>query len=224
MRPVYKFVNEKYMTSLFAKGDVRLGTLHNFRNTELHGANRGDAVEGKNTVHLEVKHHVGPAGGFLQRMLGLGEGCEVENVLLTETRDWPDAYVFCASTIYSEAAFRRWNAEEGVDACYEIFDPVGFARAISLLLLSRATCNGFAPVDYVLGDIDGASELHATPAPWIKPLEYAWQTEFRWVWTLRAPAISLAPCNFVIPNPRRFCRPVARLQSGTIHYISNKIP
>jgi len=218
--PVYKFVNKEYLESLFTLGDIRLGTLHNFRRTEQHGLNRGDSVEGRNTVRLHVDHLEDPKDGFAKRFLGLGDGCTLSNVSLQETRNWPDAYVFCASTAYSESAFRRWHAEEKTDACYEIFDPTSFARAISQAVQHRAYCSGFAKIDYVDGDIDGATKLHATPAPWIKQRKYDWQTEYRWVWTHKAPAVDVAPKNIVIPDLQRFCRPVARLIDGKIVYLS----
>lgn len=216
--PVYKFVKEEYMDSFFKTGDLRLGTLHNFRKIEEYGINRGDPSEGKNSVFQYVEHHDGGKDGTFAGQF-FGKGIVVQNSTIIQHRDWPESYVFCSSRNFSEKLFFEWHAKEGTTACYEIWHPLAFALAVQKVIAQRAYFSGLDNVKYVDGHIDGASEDFKIEAPFVKPLPYAWQDEFRWVWTHRHPAISVAAHNWEIPDARQFCRKVARLRSGKLEYL-----
>lgn len=217
---LFKFVKRRYMNGALATGSIRLGTLHDFRKTEDHGQSQGDPSEGKNNVF----QHVGfldshDPSSFAGRIVVLSDGATMENCTLVEERDFPDSYVFCASTNFSEDLFRKWNTSDGLDACYEISDVAGFINAISNALDNSAQLVGYAPVVYVDGDLDGAAGQHVIHPAFVKQVrKYKWQTEYRFVWQHKRPE-EADPKLFEVNGLSRCCKPFAILEHGEIMYL-----
>jgi hypothetical protein len=218
----YKFVKLSRMQQFFKTGVLRVGTLHDFRNIEQHGNSIGDAVEGKSTVSQFVEYaDSAPANTLRGQLIDTGgKAITITNSVFIQHRDTANKYMFCASNVFTEEGFSRWNEEEGLDACYEIFDIVGFQEAISRAIFAKARFLMSGDIIYIDGDIHGESELRHVPSMFIKQLPYAWQTEHRWVWRPRK-SITISAHEFVtIPNPARYCRPLALLENNEIRYLN----
>jgi len=218
--PIYKFVSRRNLDRFFDTGSIRIGTLHDFRKTEAHGKWRGDEFEGKSDIMQRVasKNQI-DKGSFLSTFINAPAGVQITDCIFIERRDFPNCYVFCTSSYFTDELFQHWHEKEGVDACYEIFDWIGYHREISHSLVSRADGLGSAYVTYVEGDIDGESEGRHIYPPFIKKMEYEWQSEFRGVWLHKAPSIDVKPLCFEIPDARKYCRPYAILNAGKIQRL-----
>ena len=143
----------------------------------------------------------------------------IEDCLFCQEKTAENGYTFCASADFSETGFLRWYNEVGYDACFEIFDPLGFQRAMTRAIRKKGFFFASGEPIYVDGDIDGESERRHTPPAFVKQKEYAWQTEYRWVWTAHSSNTDPVPEVVVLNNPRRFCRPVALIDGGNIRYL-----
>lgn len=218
--PVYKFVSRKYLERFLDTGSIRVGTLHDFRKVEAHGKWRGDDSEGKSNVvqHVPFTDHI-DEGSFLSKFFAPGDtGRLVDNVFI-EQRDFPNSFVFCTSSYFSDDLFQRWHAEERVDACYEIFDWQAYKAEISKKLAPIANVVASSYVTYVAGDIDGESQQRHILPPFVKKEEYIWQSEFRGVWLHKAPSIDVKAACIEIPEARKYCRPFAVLDAGKVQRL-----
>lgn len=218
--PVYKFVSQKWMTAFFDTGSVRVGTLHDFRKIEAHGKWRGDPYEGKSDVvqYVPLVERI-EEGSFLSQFFDPQSVGRFENNIFVERRDFPNSFVFCTSSRFSDDMFRRWHQEEKVDACYEIFDWQAYKAEITKKLSPIANAFFSSYVTYVAGDINGESEQRHIPPPFIKKQEYDWQSEFRGVWVHKAPSVDVKAACIEIPEARRFCRPYAVLEAGQVRRL-----
>ena len=218
--PVYKFVSRRWLAGFFDSGSVRVGTLHDFRKIEAHGKSRGDAFEGKSNVvqHVPFADRI-EKDTFLSTFFAPGSAAQFTNSTFFEKRDFPNSFVFCTSSHFSDDLLLRWHEEEKVDACYEIFDWQGYHAEITMKLAPMADSLGAQYVRYVTGDINGESEQRHILAPFIKKQEYDWQSEFRGVWIHKSPSIDVKAACIEIPDARKYCRPFATLDAGKIQRI-----
>lgn len=218
--PVYKFVSRKYLDRFFDTGSIRVGTLHDFRKIEEHGKWRGDESEGKSNVvqHVPYTDRI-EEGSFLSRFIAPGSVGQMNNNVFIEQRDYPNSFVFCTSSYFSNDLFQRWHAEEGVDACYEIFDWKGYKAEITKKLAPIANPIASSYVTYVAGDIHGESQQRHILPPFVKKEEYIWQSEFRGLWLHKAPSIDVKAACIEIPEARKYCRPFAVLEAGKIRRV-----
>jgi hypothetical protein len=219
-KPIYKFLKRGRMEKFFETGQIRLGTLHDFRNTEQHGNHIGDVVEGKSTIHQHVAYaNSAEPNSFIGQFVEFNGG-EMWDCRFIHERDSENAYTYCASHIFSEEGFRDWHEKEGLDACFEIFDPLGFRQAISKEIFEKARYVTESQIVYVDGDIPGESNLRHIPSAFIKQTAYAWQTEYRWLWEPRKSNVAPIAEFPTLPDPRRFCRKIAILEDGEIKYLN----
>jgi len=213
MRPIYKFIEHQYLSSFFETGLLRLGTVYNFKDTDLHGKHRGDSNEGKHNVVRYIDEPLTVRSGEIHPIIS--EGIKVEGdgraffygVSIIVPRISPDYFVFCTSNIYTEALLNKWMKNEGgIDSCYEIFNPHGFSRAISKVISSSAYFSFSSDVFYTDENIDYRRELHPAIT---KGKVYDWQNEHRILWAPLLPSPPLQPWIINVPEARQFCRPVA---------------
>jgi hypothetical protein len=218
--PVYKFVSRKYLDHFFDTGSIRVGTLHDFRKIEAHGKWRGDDSEGKSNVvqHVPFVDRI-EEGSFLSNFISPGSGGHFENNTFIQRRDFPNSFVFCTSSYFSNDLLQRWHQEEGVDACYEIFNWQAYKAEVSKKLAPIADVIASSYVTYVTGDIDGESQQRHILPPFVKKKEYDWQSEFRGVWLHKAPSVDVKAACIEIPEARKYCRPFAVLDSGQVRRL-----
>ena len=220
MRPIYKFIEYKYLSSFFETGSLRLGTVYNFKDTDKHGKHRGDSNEGKHNVARKIDGPLTVRSGENHPIISEffkigGEGSvTLQNISLVMPRISPDYFVFCTSHVYTEVLFNKWmENEDGIDSCYEIFNPHGFSNAISKAISSSAYYSFASDVIYTDEDIDYRQNLNPAIT---KRRNYDWQKEHRMLWSPLLPSPPLQPWNINVPEARKFCRPVA-------HFFENKV-
>ena len=126
--------------------------------------------------------------------------------------------------MFTESLFEQWyqsgESTEKMDSCYEIFDILGFIRAVSKKIAWSAKFDNCASVDYLPEKID-----YRTPQAYIHPAlgkqadKYQWQYEHRMLWSARQPSPPLQPWIIHVPQARQFCRPLAfRAVDGIFSY------
>ncbi|MFJ7787699.1 hypothetical protein [Pseudomonas sp. NPDC096925] len=136
MTSFYRYSAKKYNDALLALGNVRIGTLHDFRNEE-HKKGIADVNEGKKTVSHIIKYansDDGPSIHFdaIEKFGAIGRNKDssilLENVHLSRDFSFPDCYIHCASQLYSSETMAQF---EGSDSCVEIFDVLGFYNRLT---------------------------------------------------------------------------------------------
>jgi len=210
MASVFRYSAVKYNDALLALGNVRIGTLHDFRKTE-HKEGIFDAAEGTKFV----EHHIpivntSDAGSIhveaLRQFNGvkIGRGAHVENFTLCQTFDVPDFFIHCTSFEFSRRVMRQF---EGAESCVEIFDVNGFYQRLT------ETLNFNFPVRLLTiekiqykerSEVWNGRNWGAHPAI-IKEPKFSMQVEVRAIWV---PRIS-DPISPVIINDiglTNFCR------------------
>lgn len=131
MASFYRYSGKKYNDALLALGNVRIGTLHDFRREE-HKKGIADPNEGKKTVNHVIKYansndghsiHFDAIERFGAIRAGKGTNIILENVHLSREFNYPDCFLHCSSFEYSSKAMSQFD---GADSCVELFDVNGF--------------------------------------------------------------------------------------------------
>ena len=55
-KPLFKFFSKQFAEKFFNTGELRIGTLSDFRNQEQHGDHRGDKNEGEKETFEHIDH------------------------------------------------------------------------------------------------------------------------------------------------------------------------
>ncbi|WP_339476314.1 MULTISPECIES: hypothetical protein [Pseudomonas] len=189
MTSAFKYAEKKYSDSLLALGSVRIGTLHDFRNSE-HKPGIIDANEGRKTI----THHIAKASTTdgdtihtraMKAFKAIGYDSKsvvhMKDCHFTQEFDHPNMYIHCLSAEYSSKVMREFD---GSDSCVEIVNLHGFYRRLT------QTLKQFTPVDFL-----GVSQVTYMDRdqPWngsdwgenpalIKEHEFRNQVEIRAVW------------------------------------------
>lgn len=189
---LYRYSEKKYNDSLLALGNVRIGTLHDFRRTE-HKAGIADGMEGKK----EVVHHIdyfemkpGPesVSSVHNRAIQtfgmssqLGLGSIMEDCTFIKTFHDPDCFIHCTSFKLSRDVMREF---ENADSCVEIFDPAGFYKQLTYSLHKVIPVKHIAIqlVQYKTRDEVWNGKDFGLPATIIKEEKFSGQFEVRCIW------------------------------------------
>ena len=136
---LYRYSTKKYSDSLVEQGNIRIGTLYDFRREEL-GRGIADKSEGTKSIFHDVdfadtsEMPVGIHPDF-QALADLGLNTQsrsgaINNVSAIKHFDSPDCFMLCISSNKS----RKTMAEfEGADSCVQITESK-FFDAISIAL------------------------------------------------------------------------------------------
>ncbi|MDD2701412.1 MAG: hypothetical protein PHH36_09265 [Sideroxydans sp.] len=184
-QPIYKYMMKRYALKLLRSGEIKIGTLHGYRNIELLGPEVGDSDEGLKylftTGHTVIdtaapsdipyflKPHIHVSGeNRLQITAAKGVSASVEE---------PDSYVFCGTYEFDPVAMKLL----GYDACVKIISPSKFFHAITRKLALVSYFLGPTKVDYLGRRFEHSTDPGISPA-FLKTPEYMHQKEIRVVW------------------------------------------
>lgn len=186
----YKYAEQQYTDSLMSMGNLRVGTLHDFRRSE-HKRGIGDGGEGKKVVNHRMvgvnEHNIKAEHALaneLFKAVRIEEGATNVNIgqLIVEQHfDHPDCYILCLSHERSKAVM---NSLEGTDSCLEL---VGFEPFLHKLteVLNELVPVKFLGVDCVTYQSReekwNGRDFGAHPA-FVKEFEYKAQAEVRAIW------------------------------------------
>ncbi|WP_140408618.1 hypothetical protein [Pseudomonas syringae] len=199
MQTGFRYSCLKYSDSLLALGNIRIGTLHDFRRVE-HRAGISDQNEGMK----RVSHYIAYADDAVMhkkdfeavRHMGVvnaatGVNLKFTDVTISRNFDTPDCFVHCISSVYSQKALEQF---EGADSCVEITDILGFYRRLTLTLNTHVPTMllAIAEVNYKpRQEIWNGKDWGVHPAL-IKELKFSEQREIRAIWQAR-PGQAIAP-------------------------------
>lgn len=223
--PLYKFVERQFIESFFSTGSLKLGTLHDFKDTIEHGESRGDRLEGEHTLIRSIDGTLAlsnnrnePVISEVFQVEGDGEAY-ISNLSVIVPRASPDGFVFCTSKLFTEELFWKWHTENGVDACYEITDPRQFFSAITKKISNSAFFFRNANITYTKNPIPfNSPDAKIFPAFTKEANGYSWQEENRTLWGIKAPYVKLSPWIISVPDAIKCCRPVSVIDDGEIRY------
>lgn len=122
-------MHRKHADALVQRGEIRLGTLHDYRNMERHGPMIGDDDEGKkflfDNVGMATGDTLSRTSPFAARLAaqGMGPLAQAPGVAFVactfrERHHSPNCWLFCMSAILSARVMRSFK--KGYDACVRI--------------------------------------------------------------------------------------------------------
>jgi hypothetical protein len=210
---LYKFFREEaHADALAMRGEVRIGTLYDFRAQEGLDPIRGDAGEGQFTITLESAHPATitaeNAPWYLKNFI-VQSGMPIlsHGGTINAVGNYPDSYVFCASAVRTSALAAGYGPY-----CVRIHHVVGFFTALSrhltddIGIASKAHLGAFGWCQYEDRSIKAtsvATEIPPQPVAFIKKGERGDELEVRAVWypAEQNPSARLVTC----PELMAFC-------------------
>lgn len=192
---MFKYMKKEYADRLLVMGQLRIGTLHDYRSTE-HKSGIADVDEGKKIVShhikgLNVVDSETPENAENIDFRALSEfnavamrNCKnvvFQNVGLRRNIDSPNFFVFCTSTALSKTTMYEF---EGADACLEIFDSANFYSLLTIALnrITPVRFLGVQKVAYKNRTEDWNGVDWGTHPALIKHPDYFSQSEIRAMW------------------------------------------
>lgn len=211
---LYKFLRRQYALSFMETGELRVGSLYEYRRWEVHGSEIGDRGEGsKETICVdpidspeEVMAHP-----FLSHLIHASPGAKVNihNASVTSKEESRDLYIYSMTeSLLPEAA-----REMGYDSCILIRHPTAFLSSIdNALRLVADLQDGFHVQGCVYVSrtqlyslehgVMPALQHQAHPAV-IKDTRYSYQREVRAIWEPKNPSIQ--PIILKCPQAIEYC-------------------
>ena len=206
--PLYKYMRREHAAMLLKSGSLRIGTLAEFRDTEGHGDQIGDADEGRDLPieHVENASNDDPdsISSFVRDVISVPQGpgrLTIRGATFGKVVDGPPAYVFCLSECVDAAQMELM----GYDTCVRIAEPERFIASLTSKLNQLGHIKGaaeFGPCEYRERERDWRG-----PPPlslgFIKPPKYSSQREVRALWP--AARAEAEPVVVRVLSAARFC-------------------
>ena len=181
----YKYLKHEYLQKFFASGVIRIGTLFDFRNEEMHGTQIGDDEEGVKSANKVINWFGGPKDQpeFDKKFINVQEDyVRITNISVREETRSDNLYVFSVSGTFSLEIMKKMNPE--YDACIAIEKPKRFFQAIAIRMKSRAHHSVFGRCVYSNRHMPHDQQHQAHPG-WLKDPEYEYQDEYRLLMTTK---------------------------------------
>lgn len=189
MYSAFRYSGQKYNDTLLALGNIRIGTLHDFRRIE-HKSGISDPNEGTKSVsHYVLKAtdkdadrvHFEALDFFKVVKFDNCYGAVAENIHMSQNFDQPDCFVHCVSAEYSKDVLEQF---EGADSCIEITNLNGFYRRLTEALNSHipVQLETISTVSYMLREEKWNGRDWGVHPALIKEPEFSKQVEIRAIW------------------------------------------
>tara|TARA_R110002020_G_scaffold198564_2_gene399722 strand:- start:2430 stop:3098 length:669 start_codon:yes stop_codon:yes gene_type:complete len=180
---IYKFMPGRFAEAFLHGQSVRVGTLNEFRRTELHGLNKGDSMEGIVEVKgVDSKGTDDPEfAGVRHRLNRDGNRFRIGSITGFDTAvsfEEANINIFCASTAFD--AKIAADLDPGYDRCIRIGNVQGFIAALLEGFCRASLCPGecwSAAVRYLDKRVDGRDPI--PDGRFCKGSEFSLQAEFR---------------------------------------------
>jgi len=201
---LYSYCRSEHLNAFLSIGELRIGTLYEFRDTEAHGNQIGDQEEGRLTRVENIAHARGSElSEFARRSINVAdnvaESARFINVQVNRREHSLNYYIYCVSGSSSWADGQKMHTR--YDARIVIEEPIGFFKAIARCMAERIKAQSYiVKVEYGDKTIDYRKSVHPVE---IKSLEYAYQQEFRLV--MEPASGDNQPVIIRCPLARQFC-------------------
>lgn len=209
---LYKYLKREHALRWLSKGEVRIGVLSVYRDTERYGEEIGDPDEGTRVLWEapDVVDSESPEPSLAKQVLRIGPGRHIQfhGVRFEHRQLSPDYYVLCFSGEFSEEAMRKMNP--AYDACVRIDNPRAFLHAVTAELHRFRISSKLVGAQWCVyrdREIHVSEEAAKVPVALIKDSRYAYQREVRAVWEPRRREVPLMARNVYSLAAARFCSP-----------------
>jgi hypothetical protein len=187
---LYKYMAAKFAHALVERGEVRVGTLFDFRKSELHGERIVDVEEGVYKYAMDVDDVISPENQprFLEGaiMAGPKGKIPVEGLTVRRRHSSTDCYVYCMTDRTHRDPTRAFGDE--YRRCVQITD-MRFFEVLTEFLACKHV--GVFPCRYASRDRPHEYwRRERVPAALVKPTSYSAQHEVRAIWIPNAPPIA----------------------------------
>ncbi len=202
--PLYRFMNRTDARSLVRQGQIRIGTLHDFRRTEEYGDERGDAGEGTATIYTSEDFELGdnsPEDRFVRGTFftDRSKRAVIQNIRFQVPVD-ANVYVCCFCDKLDPNVMDDFGP-----VAIKVIQPAKFVEEIARALWQKKLLGpqmALAPCKYGSRERDVRTKL-LHPA-FLKPSRYAYQREVRAIFTPMSQ--ELEPVIIESNALRRLCR------------------
>lgn len=189
MSSAFRYSGQKYNDALLALGNVRVGTLHDFRRIE-HKRGVSDPREGTKSVSHYISSvtdkDVGSTNLDALKKFEIFDvsDCKdwaINNIHISREFEYPDCFVHCVSVEYSMDVLGQF---EGADSCVEITDLIGFYNRLTKTLNSHVPVEleAVSTVRYMLRKEEWNSRDWGEHPALMKEPEFSGQVELRAIW------------------------------------------
>lgn len=207
---VFKYCTKQNMDSMLLHGQIRIGTLFDWRRSHQYGELVGDQDEGYTRIGGNVLW-------YDHRFVGaiLVESTVVDNStpgnhnvhFTNHAFHTPNVFTLSVSTTYSEHDHRLWLEKEGYDACYRIRSARLFFKAISrspdFAPMAAFVCQG--PIHYYDKSQPNHQFLGTFHPALVKRPEFGSQSEIRAIWAPRTADQDIAPIVLNRTEASKYC-------------------
>ncbi len=181
--PLYRFMTRDNARKLVRQGQIRIGTLHDFRRTEAYGNERGDAGEGTATIYTSEDFELGdnsPEDKFVRGKFfaDRSERAVFRNIRFEMPVD-ANVYICCFCQKLDPLVMGDFGP-----VAIKIIQPSKFVEEIARALWKKKLLGrqmALAPCKY--GSRERDVRIKLLHAAFLKPSRYEYQCEVRAIFT-----------------------------------------
>lgn len=206
MPTVYKYLPREYAEALVHKGRLRLGTLHDFQDEELHGSTIGDNQEGVKHIYDAPGLFIAGTGAKMSPLMKAAVGGSVpdgtifDRCSFTASQRTPNRWLYCTSRSLDERLYKEFKA----DTCITITDARSFYRSIFDHLVDRRLGLEMTVIQCVYASrYQDYRQVDSIPPEALKEPRYEVQQEMRAVFVPRK--LPIKPVIVDVPLSARYC-------------------
>jgi len=180
-------MNKKHLWNFLQHGQLRIGTLNEYRDIEKHGGEIGDEKEGTKLIYQAFENQEWTSQDevpkFLRENLIIKNGGKIslhgknENIKMGLSLETENYYLFSCTTEFSKDSMQRF----GYNSCLLIQNPKNFFKLVSKTIRHKASFVGFFPCIYK-NRIEKYNQTSSYHLALIKPPSYSYQKEIRGLW------------------------------------------
>lgn len=216
IRPIFKFAPKKFRDDFLNQGQIKIGTLFEYRDSEKYSGKIYDISEGEKSIQIYFDR-VSLTGNELSKF-GIpfsGAGlCNLYDTKLKINMDENDCYIYCtSSSFFSDTLLQA--VEDGNDSCTLITNPELFLNDLKENFIYGKYID---TVHCLYGDreikLDWDKQKHyielfkSIPASIIKPKSYAPQREVRTIFLPSDTKNKLSKKIETIPSLKKHLIPI----------------
>jgi hypothetical protein len=231
IRPVFKFAKREFRDAFLNQGQIKIGTLFEYRDSEKYSGKIYDKDEGKKSIQIyfDNLHLTGKElSEFGIAFFGGGEGLiHLYNSTVKIKMDENDCYIYCTSSeFFSDSLFQA--VIDGYDACTLITNPDLFFNELKESFKYGKYIDSFYCL-YIDRDLkldwekqkEDIEILKSIPASTIKPKSYAPQREIRTIFLPSESENNLLYKVEIIPSLKKYLLPI-NFDDLDINVVKNK--
>lgn len=211
-----KYSKKRHLNNLVKRGEIRIGTLHEYRNSE-YSEGIYDNTEGLKRVNLKLNGAMDLFSrdpytqklkrNFFRGILNIPDGVILDGDGSTISREvnHPNCFIFCASSQRVDQVPKTF----GYDSAVKIINPENFIEIISKEMKARfgAELSYFGEIKYKSKEEEWNGVDFGNNPSLYKDESFAYQSEVRAIWTT-PNSNSAEPIILQIPELKKYVHPI----------------